>query len=483
MLKTALYLSGIPGEQRALLLRDGRPIDLSIERMGSQPFRQSLFLAQVEQWAPALGGAFVSLGELGKAFLPAHATGAQYKPGERHIVTVTAAAHSGRPARVSTDIALPGPRIVVVPGHKGIAVSGRMRHKMTPAVELMLHHLRRADLKGIVLRESALAAAPEAVVAEATALSELWALLQEHAQTMAAPGPITMPDGMPLGQHTWMVADALSQGRVAVSQKETAQQLQQFWRAISSDLAERIGVQEQFVVDNHVDQALETALSRELPFGSHGNLVFEESSIVNAIDVCSFSPLKRGGRHGLNANLAAVGEVARLIRLKGLAGNIIINFLNDDDEVLPPAIEADLRKSLADDPADCEVLGVMAGTSLMHIRRERFGPRLSEIYFDGVRPQVLSFESVSVQLFRTLAEDVAQSPNASFTVCAHPNYIAWLNARDKWRALLPITAPDKLRWRPDPLRDEREPCVLSGAVPEAALARTQKQPQPEKALV
>ena len=449
MLKPALYVSSVPGERRILLLRDGRSAELSVERSGAGPFRHQVCTAQVEQWSPAGNGAYVSLGNEGKAFMGVLPGAAVPKPGERFAVTVVRGACGHLSAAVSRSVALPGPRAVAVSGVRGTVFSNKVRNTAAPSAELLLHHLRRAEVDGVVLREAALSASVDAVVHEARALR------QQLDQVLA--GDMSCA----IRAETWHCAEALAVGRIASAVPADAERLRGYWQAFAPDLTDRISAGEGFPVDHYVDQALEIALSRELSFGSHGNLIFDECASMTAVQVTAFTTNKRDLRYARNLNTAAVIELARLLRLKNIGGPVVIDFLRSDDDPTAAVPEAEMRKAMAEDPAETEVFAPSA-SGLLEVRRERTGPSLSDIYFEPGHARTVSFDTVTVQLFRTLRDDAEAAPGRVFTVCAHPDYIAWLNARENRRTLLPASIAERTRWRPDASRPEREPYVISG---------------------
>jgi Rne/Rng family ribonuclease len=459
MLKNVLCVSATPGEKRAIVLRESRPTELIIQRFGTGPHRGEIYLAQIEQWSPALNGAFVSLGGGMRAFMPAsHKLGVTLKPGDKKLVSVMRGSQGEKLARVTLDIAIPGPRLVLLPTQKNVLMSGKTKSKLAHGLQLMTHHLQQAELDSLIIRENALNFPPTAVVEEGRGLHAFWAAIVEESRQMTEAGKISIG----FGSLMWPMADALARGYILVGQKNYCETLKKQWAILSPDLVDRFVYRDSHSVENQIDQAIETALCREIPFGSQGNLIFDEGAAVTSIDINAFSNARQGARHILNANLAAVPEIARLVRLKGIGGTIVIDVIKMVEEPSNTTVETELRKAFADDPAEVEILPV-SKFGLIQMTRERLGSSISDLYYDVVAPRQMSFESITVQLYRTLLEDAEESSQSHFTVHAHPAYVSWLNAREHWRSLMPSHLVSRVHWKVDASRSEREPTIVSGS--------------------
>ncbi len=116
----------------------------------------------------------------------------------------------------------------------------------------------------------------------------------------------------------------------------------------------------------------------ELPGG--GFLLVEPGQTLTAIDV---NAGKSDGRGGAEAqakavNLAAVPVIARQLRLRGLSGLIVVDFLAMKNPLDRKAVAAALRQAVADDPEPCQVFGV-SPSGLLEMTRRRGHLPLHEI--------------------------------------------------------------------------------------------------------
>ncbi len=115
-----------------LLLEGGRPVEARIEIVGAHPSEGDIYRGVVRDVLPGLGAAFVDLGEDRPAFLPlAHEGstmgGKALHPGRTVLVQVVRRPLGGKGARLTTEVALAGRYLVLLPGGGSVAVSRRIR--------------------------------------------------------------------------------------------------------------------------------------------------------------------------------------------------------------------------------------------------------------------------------------------------------------------------------------------------------------------
>src|SRR5439155_23863680 len=131
-----------------------------------------------------------------------------------------------------------------------------------------------------------------------------------------------------------------------------------------------------------LDAAIEAALSPSLALPGGGSLHIEESRAAVLIDVDTGTP-ERGSaeRAALAVNLAAAAAIARQLRLRQLAGGIIIDFAALEGRSPRERVRQALVEAIAGDPAQPQVLG---WTRLGHLEivRPRRGRPLSEAMLD-----------------------------------------------------------------------------------------------------
>ncbi len=210
---------------------------------------------------------------------------------------------------------------------------------------------------------------------------------------------------------------------------------------------------------NHLEAEVEALLTPRVEL-SGGSLLIEPGETLTAIDV-NQGTAGRGlaERARADFNHQVLDEVARQLRLRSLAGRILIDCLSLESRQERDRLKAAMRQALADDPERVEVKG-MTVTGLLEITRRRghFSPlheALTENALLGGRR--LSLRAEAACLLRQLAAMRRDQPAERLRLKVGEPLLAVLSANASWSALtessgsllqvLPFQEPDSRRFR------------------------------------
>ncbi len=198
---------------------------------------------------------------------------------------------------------------------------------------------------------------------------------------------------------------------------------------------------QRFQIENQLD-AMHSAV---VQLKSGGYLVINQTEALVAIDVNSGRSTKE--RHieetALKTNLEAADEVARQLRLRDLAGLIVIDFIDMEETRNNHAVERRLKDAMRFDRARIQ-LGKISPFGLMELSRQRLRPSLMETSFQpcphcGGTGMVRSVESSSVHVLRAIEEEGIRRRYSEITVTVH-SAIALYVLNQKRAALTDIEA-------------------------------------------
>jgi Ribonuclease G/E len=282
------------GREAAALLVDGRLEDLLIDPRGDDPLRPGAILRAVaDRPVKGQGGVFAKLPG-GMGFLR-QVSGVA--PGQRLIVQVTGAAEGGKAAPVSTRVLFKSRLAIVTPGAPGLNISRRIRDDDTRAA---LQALADAAMRGaapdhgLILR-SACEAADEAEIADdIAAMRDLAAAVMADLQ-----GPpellVDAPGAHDLAWRDWAdpEPDAVEQG---------------------PDVFADLGI----------DAMIDALRSADVPLPGGGFMALEPTRALVAVDVNTGPDTSPAA--GLKANIAAARDLPRQLRLRGLGGQVTVDF-------------------------------------------------------------------------------------------------------------------------------------------------------------
>jgi len=125
-------------------------------------------------------------------------------------------------------------------------------------------------------------------------------------------------------------------------------------------------------VQAKVEDMLAQIYSPVVPLKSGGYLVINQTEALVAVDVNSGKSTRERNIEAtaLKTNMEAAEEAARQLRLRDLAGLIVIDFIDMDEAKNNRAVEKKLKDSLKDDRARIQ-MGKISGFGLMEISRQR----------------------------------------------------------------------------------------------------------------
>lgn len=165
----------------------------------------------------------------------------------------------------------------------------------------------------------------------------------------------------------------------------------------------------------NLEEQLDSIQESKVQLRSGGYLVIDSTEALVAVDVNSGKSTKE--RHidetALKTNLEAAEEVARQVRLRDLAGLVVIDFIDMDEEEHKEQVEQKLKECLQNDRARIQV-GKISDFGLLEMSRQRLRPSLVETtklpceHCNG-EGYVKETVSLALQAFRILESNIIQS--------------------------------------------------------------------------
>ncbi|MCY4230597.1 MAG: Rne/Rng family ribonuclease [Alphaproteobacteria bacterium] len=176
-----------------------------------------------------------------------------------------------------------------------------------------------------------------------------------------------------------------------------------------------------FVAHGIEDQLYDLHAARaELPSG--GYLIIDSTEALVAIDVNSGRSTRERNieETALKTNLEAADEVARQLRLRDLAGLVVIDFIDMDERRNNSQVERRLKEALATDRARVQV-GRISALGLLEMSRQRLRPSIHESstiicpHCNG-SGFIRSVESSALQTARAIEQEALNGNHAALSV-------------------------------------------------------------------
>jgi ribonuclease G len=185
-----------------------------------------------------------------------------------------------------------------------------------------------------------------------------------------------------------------------------------------------------------LDVLFEEALSKTVALADGGSVHFEQTHAAVLIDVDSGTPdWGSPERAALAVNLAAAAAIARHIRLRNLAGGIVVDFVGLDDRGARERVCARLARALARDPLHPQILGWTRLGHLELMRRRRTRPLADALLEPASEGRLVKTAlTVALEALRGLRRAARAQPGCRWQLSAAPPVAAAL-AGEAARAL------------------------------------------------
>jgi ribonuclease E len=175
-----------------------------------------------------------------------------------------------------------------------------------------------------------------------------------------------------------------------------------------------------------VDAQLDAILSPIVQLRSGGYLVINQAEALVAIDVNSGRSTRERNieETALRTNLEAAEEVARQLRLRDLAGLIVIDFIDMEFRKHNGMVERRLKEALKADRARIQV-GYISHFGLLEMSRQRLRPSFAETSLVicphcGGTGHIRTVESAAIHVLRAIEEEGGKRRAAEIAVHTTP---------------------------------------------------------------
>ena len=443
-----LIINSEPLEKRVALLVDGVLEKFEVERVEQQSMVGAIFKGKIQNLEPGLKAAFVDIGQPKNAFLhywdilpAANDSGieivrdnktkeqqnrdkitikeipSRYPIGTDIVVQITKAQIGSKGPRTTTNIALPGRFLVLMPYAGQCGISRKIEdRKERSRLKKIISKLTLPEGMGLIVRTAGEGKRLRYFIRDLHMLLKEWNQIQENIQQTEKPQMVYRePDILGLTVRDFLTEDI---DRVLVDDKgsyqdviDTVSQISTRSRSKIVHFDENIPIFERFNIERQIQQTF----MRKVPLPSGGEIVIEETEALVAIDV------NTGGHKGaakdaknfiVNANIEAAHEAARQIRLRNMGGLIIIDFIDMKNKKDRNTILRIMRDEMSKDKAKSHVLPI-SQLGILQMTRQRHQESNTSGMYDMCP---YCYGSGSVKSARTISVEIQRK---LVSVCRH----------------------------------------------------------------
>jgi ribonuclease E len=340
------------------------------------------------------------------------------------LVQVVKEERGSKGAALTTYLSLAGRYTVLMPNTgRGGGISRKITNPQDrKRLKAIAQELEVPEGMGLIIRTAGAARTKQEIKRDFEYLLRLWENVRDLTLQSTAPS-LVYEEGNLIKRsirdlYTKDIDEILVAG--AAAHKEA----QDFMRMLSPSQARNVVKYEEpesLFARYHIERQLNAMFSPYVTLRSGGYLVINQAEALVAIDVNSGKATREFSieETALQTNLEAAEEIARQVKLRDLAGLIVIDFIDMEERRNNRRVESRLKDALRHDRARIQV-GRISHFGLLEMSRQRLRTGVME----GSTTQcphcqgtgiVRSTESVALAVLRALEDHLARDSRSSLT--------------------------------------------------------------------
>lgn len=351
------------------------------------------------------------------------------------LIQVIKEERGNKGASLTTFISLAGRAAVLMPNSpRGGGISRKITDRETrKRLKEVASEMRTHRGMSVIIRTAGIDRTKAEIRRDYEYLVKLWNDVREKTLSSSAPALIYEEGNLIKRSlrdlYTSDVAEVIVEGETAFHEAKD------FMRMLMPSHAARVKLyKENIPLFSYagVDDQLSGMMDPQVRLPSGGYIVIHPTEALISIDVNSGrSTTERNVEEtAIKTNLEAAAEVARQLRLRDLAGLIVVDFIDMNYGKNRKQVERAMKDALKADRAKIQI-GRISTFGLMELSRQRLRPSISESL--GVMcphcrgtGYIHSVETVGIQIIRTLEKEASSGEYATLRVSTHPEAALYL---------------------------------------------------------
>ncbi|MBJ12189.1 MAG: ribonuclease G [Candidatus Marinimicrobia bacterium] len=464
-MKKEIFINENMGETRIAIQEDSKLVEVYVENHENQRMVGNIYKGKVENVLPGMQAAFVDIGYELNAFLPFSEIGnneyiskeqigdnngknKHYKKlsnievdletNQEIYVQVIKEPFAGKGPRVTTDIAIPGRLLVLIPNHSYIGISKKIWDKYERRRLKKIARKLKTENTGIIMRTVAEGKSEEHIENDFYSLIDNWKKIQKKSNQKNS--PVLVYEDMETASSVVRDLLTLDVEKIIIDSKKLYRKTEKYLEDLSPSLLERLELYklksplfESFGIENEIDKLMRSRAW--LKSGAY--LIIEKTEAMVVVDVNSgrFVGKKLHEDNSLKINLEASREVARQLRLRDLSGLIVIDFIDMQLPENRKKVYLELRKELKKDRAKVAVAPI-SEFGILEMTRQRIRVSLLDSMSNECPScqgsgRIISQETLITRIDHWLRRYKSKNRTLRLRLKLHPENAAYLHDEKK----------------------------------------------------
>jgi len=362
------------------------------------------------------------------------------------LIQVVKEERGNKGAALTTFLSLAGRYCVLMPNtdHGGGVSRKITSHQDRRRMKEILDQLEIPEGMAVILRTAGMEQEPAEIQRDLEYLLRLWNNIRE--QTLQSTAPTLIYEEANLIKRSMRDLYSQEVGEILVAGSRGHELATDFMRTIMPDQLDKVKLYEDNVplfFRYNVEKQIDALYSPTVQLRSGGYIVINPTEALVSIDVNSGRATRERHIEGtaLKTNLEAAEEIARQLRLRDLAGLVVIDFIDMEDGRNNAAVERRVKEAMRVDRARLQI-GRISPFGLLELSRQRLHSSLMEINFEkcphcaGIG-LIRSVDSAAISILRMIEEEGIRQ-GSSELVLHVPTKVALYILNQKRQALSDI---------------------------------------------
>ncbi len=342
------------------------------------------------------------------------------------LVQVTKEERGNKGAALTTYLSLAGRYCVLMPNtDRGGGISRRITNPGDrKRLKGILDELDTPEGMAVIVRTAGGERSKPEVKRDFEYLFRLWDEIRET--TLKSTAPALIYEEASLIKRSIRDLYTRDIGDIVVAGVEDYKQAKAFMRMLTPSHAKRVQLYRDTSIPLFQRFQIESQIAAihnpVVQLRSGGYIVLNQTEALVAIDVNSGRSTKERNieETALRTNLEAAEEVARQLRLRDLAGLIVIDFIDMEEHRNNAAVERKIKDALRNDRARIQI-GRISSFGLLEMSRQRLHPSLQEASTElcphcAGTGRIRSVDSTALHVLRMVEEEITKSFSPGITV-------------------------------------------------------------------
>ncbi len=433
-----MLINATQEEELRMAMVDGQNLyDLNIELSSNERKKANIYKGKITRIEPSLEAAFVNYGAERHGFLPLKEISNEYfikevesgnrpnikevlKEGQEIVIQIDKEERGKKGAALTTYVSLAGRFIVLKPNKE--RSGGISRRIVGEDRDIARASLREIDIPknmSVIVRTAGIERTSDELEWDLNNLLSIWEAIKTVIVKRPSPFLVYKESNAVLrALRDYLTNDV---GEILIDDKLAYEDAKEFVEQVMPHNLKKLKYYNEDVplfTRYQIESQIESAYTHSVNLPSGGSVVIDHTEALVSIDINSARATKGSDIEAtaLATNLEAADEIGRQLKLRDLAGLIVIDFIDMHANKNQREVEERMKKAASEDRARIQI-GKISRFGLLEMSRQRLRPALGESN-QLICPRctgigsIRSVESLALAILRIIGEEARKDMTA-----------------------------------------------------------------------